>query len=158
MKQLGQRQWLLNLKPQIGKVQPIFDLTMGILSNSPANFLENSLVYINQEYLTIKDNRKLFYADYYLIGQSNECANLPEDIEIYVCADKQVKVYCPHYDPLTDHFFGLYEALEHNVVRGIRRSTCQIMISVNKTRKSSTPIIRKGYRVCLVAHFLTAMK
>ena len=131
---------------------------MGILNNSPANFLENSLIYINQGYLTIKDNRKLFYAEYYLIGQSKECANPPEDIEIYVCADRQVKVYRPCYDPLTGNFFGLYETLEHNVVRGIQRSTCQIMSSVNRTRKSCTPIIRKGYRVCLAAHSLTAIK
>ena len=47
------------------------------------NFPENSIIYLNQGCLTIKDNRKLYYADYYIIGQINECINPPEDLEIY---------------------------------------------------------------------------
>ena len=44
------------------------------------NFPESSLIYLNKGYLTIKDNRTVFYADHYLIGQTNECANLSENI------------------------------------------------------------------------------
>ena len=35
------------------------------------NFFENSFIYIKQGYLTINENRKTLYADYYLIGQVN---------------------------------------------------------------------------------------
>ena len=83
------------------------------------NFPEYVIIYINQGYLTIKDNRKLCYADYYLIGQINENANSPEDIEGHVCQDKEVKTYRPRYDPVTSNFFGLYETLEYIVVRGV---------------------------------------
>ena len=34
------------------------------------NYPENSILYINQGYLTIKDNKKLYYADYYNPGQN----------------------------------------------------------------------------------------
>lgn len=37
------------------------------------NFPENSTIFVNQGYLTIKDNKKLNYADYYIIGKVNEC-------------------------------------------------------------------------------------
>ena len=36
------------------------------------NFPENSTIFVNQGYLTIKDNKKLNYADYYIIGKVNE--------------------------------------------------------------------------------------
>ena len=71
------------------------------------NFPENSLIYINHEYLTFKDNRKLFYADYYLISQINKCANSPKDIENYVCSKREVKLCRPRYDVLTGNFLGV---------------------------------------------------
>ena len=71
-------------------------------------FPENSIIYINQGYLTIKDNKKLYYADYYIIGQINECINPPEDLENYVCQDREVKIYRPRYDPITGSFLKLY--------------------------------------------------
>ena len=33
------------------------------------NYPENSIIYINQGYLTIKDNKRLYYADCYILGQ-----------------------------------------------------------------------------------------
>ena len=32
-------------------------------------------------YQSYKDNKKLFYADYYLLGQVNQCLNPPEDLK-----------------------------------------------------------------------------
>ena len=46
-----------------------------------ANLPENSILYINQTYQSYKDNKKLFYADYYLLGQINQCLNPPEDLK-----------------------------------------------------------------------------
>ena len=37
------------------------------------NFPDNSIIYVSEVYLTIKDNKKLYYTDYYIIGQINEC-------------------------------------------------------------------------------------
>ena len=44
------------------------------------NYHENRFIYLNQGYLTIEDNKILFYADYYILGQVTECLNPPEDI------------------------------------------------------------------------------
>ena len=87
------------------------------------NFPENSVIYISQGYLTIKDKKKLYYVDYYLIGQINECANPPENLEDYVCQDREVKIYRPRYDPVTGNFLGLYETLGYIMVSGDQRST-----------------------------------
>ena len=39
------------------------------------NFPENNILYINQGYLTIKDDKKFYHADHYILGQVNECIN-----------------------------------------------------------------------------------
>ena len=82
------------------------------------NYLENSTIYINQGYLTIKDNKKLYCVDYYILGQVTECISPPEDISNYVCKEREVKVYSPRYDPATGQFRGLYESLGFLLVRG----------------------------------------
>ena len=82
------------------------------------NFPENSVIYINQGYLLTKDNKKLYYADYYIVGQVIECINPPGDISNYVCKDRGVKVYRPQDDLATGQFLGLYESLGFLVVRG----------------------------------------
>ena len=33
------------------------------------NFPENSLIYVNQAYLTIQKSKKIYYRDYYILGQ-----------------------------------------------------------------------------------------
>ena len=81
------------------------------------NFPENSLIYIDQGYLKIKDNRKLFYADYYLIGQIHVCANLSESIESHVCEEREVNLYCPRYDVVTSKLLGWFETSGYIVVR-----------------------------------------
>ena len=36
------------------------------------NYPENAVIYINQAYLTIKNNEKIFYADHQILGQITE--------------------------------------------------------------------------------------
>ena len=82
------------------------------------NYPENSIMYINQGYLTIKDNKGLYYADYYILVQVLECLYPPEDISNYVCQDREVKIYRPKYDTVTGTFLGLYKPLGYLNVRG----------------------------------------
>ena len=42
------------------------------------NMPENSILYMNQGYQSWKDNKKTYYADYYIFGQVNEKLNPPE--------------------------------------------------------------------------------
>ena len=53
----------------------MYDLTMVYCNYGveKENFPENSIVYLNQRYQLYKDNKKIYYADYFLIGQVNEC-------------------------------------------------------------------------------------
>ena len=82
------------------------------------NYPDNSMIYVNQCYLTIKDNKRLYYADYYILCQVIECLNPPEDISNYVCQDRGVKNYRPRYDAVTGTFFGLFQTLSYLNVQG----------------------------------------
>ena len=45
------------------------------------NFPENALFYINQRYLTVQKFKKIFYGEYFLLGQIHESSNPPSDIQ-----------------------------------------------------------------------------
>ena len=68
------------------------------------NMPENSIIYLNHGYQSSKDNKKVYYADYFLVGQVNECLNPPENLETYEFKDREVKMFCPRYDNVTGHF------------------------------------------------------
>ena len=72
------------------------------------NYRENSIIYLNQVYLTIKESKSLYYADYYILGQVIERLNPPEDISNCFFQDCRVKIYRPRYDTATGTFLGLY--------------------------------------------------
>ena len=44
------------------------------------NFPENTLLYINQAFLTVKKNKKSFYCDYYVLIQIVQASNTLQDI------------------------------------------------------------------------------
>ena len=46
------------------------------------NRTKNSILYINQGRQSVKDNKKNYYADHFLIEQVNECINPPEICQI----------------------------------------------------------------------------
>ena len=64
---------------------------------------ENSIIYLNQGNQSWKDNKKVYYANYFLIGQVNECLNPPENLETYEFKDRQVKMFRPRYDTVAGH-------------------------------------------------------
>ena len=81
------------------------------------NYPENSIRYINQGSLTIKNNKRFYYADYYILGQVIKCLNPPENISNYVCQDREVNIYRLKYDTVTGTFLVLYETLGYLNVR-----------------------------------------
>ena len=91
---------------EMEKIQYAFGLST-VISNS------NRAISIS----TIKDNGKLYYADYYIFGQVIECLNIPEDIRDYVCIECEVKINRPRYNPVSGQFLGLYESIGYLVVR-----------------------------------------
>ena len=45
-----------------------FDTRKSDYSMEKVNFPENTLLYINQAFLTVKKNKNIFYCDYYVLG------------------------------------------------------------------------------------------
>ena len=93
-------------------------------STEKDNMPENSIFYINQGYQSYKDNKKVYYADYYIIVQINQCPNPPENLGTYEFKEDEAiyqprrKIYRPRYDTFTGQFLGLIETLGYLTVRG----------------------------------------
>ena len=60
----------------------------------------------------------MYYVDYYLLGQVNQCLNPPEDLRNCECQPKEAKIYRPKYDTVTGEFLGLCETLGYLTVPG----------------------------------------
>ena len=76
------------------------------------NLPENTLIYINQSYLsTVKSGDIAMYNHNFILGQLITAANQPTDIENYVCKDNKVKLFCCIYDLATGEFNGIREQL-----------------------------------------------
>ena len=82
------------------------------------NFPENCFFNVNQAYLTIQKSQKIFYGDYFILGQVIEAANSPCDIEKDECWPNKVKMVCPIYDIKDGAFKGIVETLGFIVVCG----------------------------------------
>ena len=78
----------------------------------------NTLFYINQAYLTVKNNKKIFYCDDFILGQIIESSNPPENILSYTLKENEVPMIRPKYDRSTGQFKGLYETVRVLVVKG----------------------------------------
>ena len=79
---------------------------------------EMSVFYINQGYQSFKDNKRIYYANYYILGQVNECMNPPENLKEYQLKENEAIINHPRYDTVTGQFLGLYETLGYLMVRG----------------------------------------
>ena len=96
-----------------------FDSRKSNYSMEKVNYSENTILYLNQAYLTVKKNqKKIYYCDFFVLGQIVEAANPPEDISTYVLKANEVKIIRPKYNGETGEFLGLYETVGFMVVRG----------------------------------------
>ena len=82
------------------------------------NFPENSLIYFNQAYLTVKKNKKIFYCNFSLLGQIVEVLNLLQDVSSHTLREDELKMVKPRYNAETGKFLGLYEKIGYMVIGG----------------------------------------
>ena len=71
--------------------------------------------------MTIKKNKKIFYCDYFILGQIIESSNPPENIPPYTLKKNEVQMIRPKYFTSftsTVRFKGLFKTVEIWVVRG----------------------------------------
>ena len=95
-----------------------FDSGKSYYSMEKVNYPENTILYLNQAYLTVKENKTIYYRDFFVLGQIVEAANPPEDIATYVLKENKVKMIRPKSNAETGEFLGLYETVRFMVVRG----------------------------------------
>ena len=67
--------------------------------------------------MTVKENKKNFYCDFFILRQLVEVANPPEDISTYQLKEGEVEMVRPKYNPDTVEFLGLYEMVGFIVAR-----------------------------------------
>lgn len=67
-----------------------------------ANLPENTIFYVNQGYLSYKDNKKVYYTDIFIIGQVTQLLNLPENLEDYELKPTEVKIIRSKYHTITE--------------------------------------------------------
>ena len=68
--------------------------------------------------MTVKKNKKIFYCDYFILGQIVESSNPLEKLSSYTLKDNEVRIIRPKYDTSTGQFKGLYKTIGFLVVRG----------------------------------------
>ena len=54
--------------------------------------------YINQSYQSFKDEKKVYYADYFILGQVDQCLNPPENLKEYQLKENEAIINCPRYN------------------------------------------------------------
>ena len=77
-----------------------------------------TIFYVNQAYLSYKDNKKIYYTDVYIIGQVALLLNAPEDLQNHEHKSDELKIIKPKYDPVSRQFLGLTESLGYITVHG----------------------------------------
>lgn len=59
----------------------------------------------------------MYYDNHFLVGESIEASNPPENIDSYVCKENELKFYCPKFHVLYEEFLELYETVGFIIVR-----------------------------------------
>ena len=103
---------------KIWKKHSFFNAIKCDFNMEKVNYPENTLFYKNQAYLTVKKNKKIFYCDYFILGQIVESSNPPENILSYNFRENEFRIIGPKYDTSTGEFKGLYETIGFLVARG----------------------------------------
>ena len=79
---------------------------------------EMTIFYINQGYLSYKDNKKIYYVDVYIVGQTVPLLNQPENLDEYISLENEVKICRAKYDTIIGQFLGLENCLGYLTVCG----------------------------------------
>ena len=66
-----------------------------------ANLPENTTFYINQGYLSHKDNKKIYYCNIFIIGQIIPLLYQPKNVPDYVLKEDEVKILRSKYNSST---------------------------------------------------------
>ena len=82
------------------------------------NYPQDTLIYINQAYVTVVKGGNILYAGHFILGQIIPATNVPEDIESYKYGNKENKIIRSLYDVKTREFKGMKRTIGLIIVRG----------------------------------------
>ena len=82
-----------------------------------ANLPENTIFYANQGYRAMKDRKKCYYNDLYIIGQIMPLAQQPDEVDGCDCKPNEVKILRTLYDLRTGKFLGVKQCVALITVR-----------------------------------------
>ena len=106
----GEKVW--NANGYFAEVKPEMNI-------EKVNIPENTLIYINQGFIsTVKNGDLAMYAHNFIIGQLLVAANQPEDISQYECKENETKLLTCVYDLESGKFKGLRLMLAYIIIRG----------------------------------------
>ena len=88
-----------------------FEARKSDYSMEKVNFSENTLLYINQSYLTVKKNKKIFYCHFFILEKLWSLRTLPQDVSSYTLKENEVKMVRSKYDLKTGEFKGWYKTI-----------------------------------------------
>ena len=117
-----------------------------------ANLPKMTIFYVNQAYLSYKDNKKIYYTDVYIIDQVVPLLNPPEDMKNYVSKSDELKIIKPKHDPVTGQFLGLIESLSYVTVRDE-----QVHFFVYGYNKENSKILYNTHRMKIPNSFSTTI-
>ena len=131
----------------------------GDFSLEKANLPKMTILYLDQAYLSCKDNKKIYYTDMYIIGQVVPLLNPPEDLKYYQLKSDEVKLIKPNYNPVSGQLLGLIKSLgyltvcrdeqEHFFDCGFNKENSKILYSTQKMKipNSFSMIIFNRHRI-----------
>ena len=94
---------------------------------------EMTIFYLNQASQSYKNDKKICYCDYYIIGQVIPALNAPADLTDYEVKPDEAKIVRPKYDVDSGKFLGFDETLGYFVVRGDKDECFLMTVTLKRT-------------------------
>ena len=82
------------------------------------NIPKYTIMYLNQSQISYKGSKKIYYAEYFALGQILEHSDSPKILEDVVLGEREVFLICARYNINSGKFEGLYKCLGEIIVRG----------------------------------------
>lgn len=83
-----------------------------------AKLPEMTIFYVNQGYLSYKDNKNIYYIDSFILDQVTSLLKQPDNLDQYKPQENKAKIIREKYDTVTGQLLGLENCLAYLTVCG----------------------------------------
>ena len=99
------------------KVQGHFGYSECSFQLEKENMLKYIIMYLNKSRISYKGSKKIYYAEYFVLGQILERSDSPKNLDV-VLGERDVILIHPRYNINSGKFEDLYKCLGKIIVRG----------------------------------------